>query len=289
MIDPVQLSLSQNIAFLVKSDLRAHDVMQSLMRQVAREFAMADMVAASRPLTPPNIQENNAVRSSIDGTLASIESIVLPHQLNYPLVLKRALEMFGLDESTFYAELHESAEEIARRQEEGSGSGQGSSDDSANDDDAQTDPIAVDLMDVSVFRAVDQLLPELQDLGQCAGMQLSFFRTPSHINGIWKHRDIVIMIPIDGELGRQHAAFTYLLRRDFDPIALQGKMSLYPGNPIQPWPCQQLFVENHNDLVMQARLQLEGNDIVGKSFLMGMITEMLPLEHWLEYDHRDIS
>jgi len=40
MIEPTQLSLHQNIAFLVKSDLAQHDVMQSLARQVAREFAM---------------------------------------------------------------------------------------------------------------------------------------------------------------------------------------------------------------------------------------------------------
>jgi len=293
MIEPSQLSLHQNIAFLVKSDLAQHDVMQSLARQVAREFAMADMVAANRPLSAQNADPSNAVRSGVDGGLTPIESIALPHQLHYPLVLKQALRKFGLDEAMFNAGLEQSADEITRRQEDESGSGytkdnEESDSDSDSKSDSEQDSTAVDLTDIAVFRAVDQLLPELQNLGQCAGMQLSFYRAPAQINGIWKHRHIVIMLPIDGELGQQRAAFTYLLRRDFAPIAIQGKLSLQSGSLTQPWPCQELLYANQTDLVMQARLRLEGHDIDGKSFLMGMVSEMLPLMHWFEYDHRDV-
>ena len=304
MIEPTQLSLHQNIAFLVKSDLVQRDVMQSLARQVAREFAMADMVAANRPVSTPNADPNSVTRSGIDGSLVSIEAIAVPHQLHYPLVLKRALQKFGLDEAMFNTGLEQTADEITRREKE-----QSSSNDSVNDEEPESDnasdndqgsesdsasesgpdSTAVDLTDIAVFRAVDQLLPELQNLGQCAGMQLSFYRAPEHINGMWKHRHIIVMLPIDGELGQQRAAFTFLLRRDFAPISIPGKLSLQPGSLIQPWPCQELVDANKNDLVMQARLQLEGNDIAGKSFLMGMISKMLPPVHWFEYDHRDVA
>jgi len=190
----------------------------------------------------------------------------------------------------FNAGLEQTADEITRREKDES-----SPDDSNNTEDdtehttSDSDSTAVDLTDIAVFRAVDQLLPELQNLGQCAGMQLSLYRAPANINGIWKHRHIVIMLPIDGELGQQRAAFTFLLRRDFEPITIQGKLSLQPGSLIQPWPCQELGYTNTNDLVMQARLRLEGSDVPGKSFLLGMVSELLPQVHWFEYDHRDVA
>jgi len=293
MIAPAQLSLHQNIAFLIKSDLAQHDVMQSIARQVAREFAMADMVAASRPISAQNADPTNGVRSGVDGALASIEGIAVTHQLHYPLVLKRALQKFGLDETIFNNVLQQTADEVVGREEK-DGSSSDDANDEADDDkqsDSEADPnsTSVDLTDIAVFRAVDQLLPELQNLGQCAGMQLSFYRAPANINGVWKHRHIVVMLPIDGELGRQRAAFVFLLRRDFAQILIQGKLSLQCGNPIQPWPCQELFFENQSELVMQAQLRLEGYDIAGKSFLMGRISNMLPLVHWFEYDHRDVA
>jgi len=137
MIEPTQLSLHQNIAFLVKSDLAQHDVMQSLARQVAREFAMADMVAANRPVSTPNTDPTNVTRSGIDGSLASIDAIAVPHQLHYPLVLKRALQKFGLDEAMFNAGLEQTADEITRREKDESSSKNSSDNEDDNEDDNQ--------------------------------------------------------------------------------------------------------------------------------------------------------
>jgi len=47
MIEPASLSLHQDITFMIKSDMAEHQIMQSLMRHVAREFASADIIAAS--------------------------------------------------------------------------------------------------------------------------------------------------------------------------------------------------------------------------------------------------
>jgi len=273
MIEPAGLQMHQDIAFLIKSDMAEHQIMQSLMRHVAREFASSDMIAAS--LLAANTLKTDADQRAGFQIRNTIEALLHTNQLNYPLALKRGLEKFGWQK--FRNEQKQNKAEQREKQH--------------HDEETQTevDDVTLNSEDVAVFQAVDQLMPKLQDEGLCAGMQLGLYRTPSTMSSFWRNNLVVVLMPVDGQLGKRQAVFTFLLRRSFEPRAIQGRVAMQSGNPIQPLPHQELCYQNTPELVIGSRLVLEGQAINGKSFLLGLVTCLPPAHHWLDLDHRDLD
>ncbi len=267
MIEAASLSLHQDIAFMIKSDMADHQIMQSIMRQVARDFVSADSIAASLQLHPTMRSEE--LQSGGLPLRNVIDVLLQGNRLNYPLALQRGLERFGWQK---YRD-----EKPGRYTD--------------HKDEMQQDIDATGLTDdeISIFHAIDQLLPRLQDEGLCSGVQLGLYQAPPMMSSFWSNNLIVVLLPIDGQLGQRQALFTYLLRRGFEPRSIQGKVVLQSGSLIQPLPLQELNYTNAPELVAASRLVIEKQSVQGKSFLLGLIEHMPPARHWLDLDHRDLD
>ena len=260
---------------MIKSDMAEHQIMQSLMRHVAREFASADIIAAS--VLAASAHQTDADQRAGFQSRSAIDSLLQASQLNYPLALKRGLERFGWqkfrrENQRRPTDRHENPQHDEETQSE-----------------SCDDEKALNSEDIAVFRAVDQLMPNLQDEGLCTGAQLGLYRAPSTMSSFWSDNLIVVLLPVDGLLGRRQAVFTFLLRSGFEPRTIQGRLAMRSDNPIQPLPHQELEYKGESELVVDSRLVLDQQIIEGKSFLLGMITQLPPALHWLDLDHRDLN
>ena len=273
MIEPTSLSMHQDVTFLIKSDMAEHQIMQSIMRHVAREFASADLIAASL-LSGLTLKADADQRTGIPVNNV-IAALLRSNQFNYPLALKRGLEKFGWKQ--FRSEEQHRPKDWQKNQHTKPDSEQHSDETTLNDE------------DIAVFQAIDALMPKLQDEGLCAGVQLGLYRTPATMNSFWRSNLVVVLLPIDGQLGRRRAVFTFLLRAGFEPRTIQGRVTMQAGNPVHPLPHQELYYQNSAQLVISSRLVLEGQVLNGKSFLLGLISKMPLARHWLDLDHRDLD
>jgi len=151
------------------------------------------------------------------------------------------------------------------------------------------DDIALSNEDIAVFQSADHLLPQLQDEGLCSGIQLGLYRAFSTMGSFWRNNLVVILLPIGGQLGQRQAVFTILLRHGFEPRSIQGRVAVESGNPLQPLPMQELWYRSSSELVFKSSLVLDGQTLNGRSFLLGLVTNLPPARHWLDLDHRDLD
>ena len=288
MMEPISFSLHQDIAFLIRSDMAEHQIMQSIMRHVAREFATADLIAAN--LAGRSVQKSETeVRIGIDPKKSLLDAMERINQLNYPLALKRGLEQFGLRESAPREQFRDQARDQSREHYSAADQNEKTEQTNENQSESQQENTALDSEDIAVFQSVDQLMPMLQDENLCTGVQLGLYRTPSTLNSFWRDNLVVVLLPVGGRLGQRNTVFTYLLRRGFEVRAIQGRVTTQAGNPIQPLPYQELWSSDEPQLVIRSCLGLERVRIIGKSFLIGLINRMPPSLHWLDLDHRDLN
>lgn len=276
MIGAINAALHQDAGFLIKSDMAAHQVMQAIMRQVAREFASSDIIAAS--LMARSLSKTDAVQDA-DQRLEGLHALTRANQLNYPLVLKHGVEQFGFRGFKQHEEEPKSASQEHSNQPY---------QDEPDADDTNHD-LSLTEEDMAVFYSVDKLMSQLQDQSLCAGMQLGLYRTSSKLDSFWRDNLLVVLMPIDGQLGALKSVFMFLLRKGFEPRSIQGRVTMDPGNPVRPLPWQALHIANSSVLVSTSCLHLDGVDVMGKSFLLGLIRQFPPVKHWLDLDHRDLD
>lgn len=275
MIGVVNSALHQDAMFLIKSDMAAHQIMQAMMRQVAREFASSDLIAAS--LLARSIARTDAVQGA-DQRIENLYALSRDNQLNYPLVLKHGVEQFG------FCGFKQQEEWKSAPQEHTDSSCQDKPDtDDGNDD------LSLSEEDMAVFYSVDKLMTNLQDQSLCAGMQLGLYNTSPKLTNFWRDSYLAILMPIGGRLGSINSVFIFLLRKGFEPRSIQGRVTMDPGNPVRPLPCQSLQIKHSAELVSKSCLHLDGVDVMGKSFLLGLIRQLPPVRHWLDLDHRDMD